>query len=115
VALNNTANYFDGPSVAQGSSGKWFASGTVTLGNTAASKIFDIKLWDGTNVVASAEVVGGTLATVYPVTVSLSGLFTSPPGNIRISARCVSDTNGKLLSSNSALGKDCTITAIKIG
>src|SRR2546426_953355 len=29
VALNNTANYFDGPSVAQGTSGTWFASGTV--------------------------------------------------------------------------------------
>jgi hypothetical protein len=30
VLLNNTANYFTGPSVAQGTSGTWFASGNVT-------------------------------------------------------------------------------------
>src|SRR5215469_1021265 len=31
VALNNITTYFDGPSVAQGSVGTWYASGTVTL------------------------------------------------------------------------------------
>ena len=35
VALNNTSNYFDGPSVAQGTSGTWFVSGTVTVEDSA--------------------------------------------------------------------------------
>src|SRR5512146_502647 len=35
VALNNISNFFDGPSVAQGTGGTWFASGTVTLTDTS--------------------------------------------------------------------------------
>lgn len=51
VPLNNTANYFDGPSVAQGTSGTWFASGTVTCKDTAGASFF-AKLWDGASVLA---------------------------------------------------------------
>lgn len=56
VLLNNTANYFDGPSIAQCSTGTWFASGTVTL-NDSATAVMQCKLWDGTTVIASAEQV----------------------------------------------------------
>lgn len=111
VAMNNTANFFDGPSVAQGTSGTWFASGTVTLTDTTNS-FFLLKLWDGTTVLASTQVL--VLSTQFPASISLSGLITSPAGNLRISVRDASSTVGKILTNASGGGKDSTVTAIRI-
>ena len=47
VALSNTGLYFDGPSVAQGTSGTWLATGTITVQGSAGADIIKIKLWDG--------------------------------------------------------------------
>ncbi len=111
VACNNTANYFDGPSVAQGTVGTWFVSGTVTVTDTAIATFF-AKLWDGTTVIAScgtflANAVGG-------VTMTLSGFITSPAGNLRISVKDSSATTGSILFNLSGNSKDSTITAIRI-
>lgn len=113
VALNNTATYFDGPSVAQGTSGTWFASGTVTLTDTAGAGTYACKLWDGTTVISSAEtgVFGG--ASSFP-TVALSGLLATPAANIRISCKDTASTSGKILFNQSGNSKDSTITAIRI-
>lgn len=111
VLLNNTANYFDGPSVAQGSSGTWFASGTVTLLDTSAAAAF-VKLWDGTTVIASC-VVG--LAAGNTDIATLSGYISNPTGNIRISVRDASNTSGKIIFNGSGNSKDSTITAVRIG
>lgn len=111
VTLNNIANYFDGPSVAQGSSGTWFASGTITLSATAATNVF-VKLWDGTNLIASCNVgVGtGTAATC----VSLSGFLAAPAGNLRISARDSTRTDTKILFNQTGNSKDSTISAVRV-
>ncbi len=111
VLLNNTANYFDGPSVAQGTAvGPWFASGTVTIFDTAAAIVF-CKLWDGTTVIASAS---NTLAASSAINTSLSGVITSPAANIRISCRDSSNTTGKILFNNTGNSKDATITAFRL-
>lgn len=112
VDLNNTANYFLGPSTAQGTSGTWFACGTVTLMATTAGSGMYVKLWDGTTVIDSA-------AAVIPVTsgyiaVTLSGFLASPAGNIRISVKDISSTDGKILFNQSGNSKDSTITAFKV-
>lgn len=113
VALNNTANYFDGPSVAQGTSGVWFAEGTVTITVPGGATEIYGKLWDGTTVVAStaAPIYTGTAVA----TISLSGYFSSPAGNIRISCRDVSRTDGSMVFNRTGNSKDCTITAVQIG
>lgn len=112
VLLNNTANYFDGPSVAQGTSGTWLASGTVTLTDTAGNAAHFAKLWDGTTVIASAAAnsVGASGLT----TISLSGFIASPAANIRISVRDTTAATGKILFNTSGNSKDATITAIRI-
>lgn len=111
VNLNNTANYFDGPSVAQGSTGTWFASGTVTITDPGTARIH-AKLWDGTTVIAA------TLCDVYAAgeycTIALSGYLTSPAGNLRISVKDVSTVNGKIIFNASGTSKDSTITALRI-
>jgi hypothetical protein len=111
VLLNNTANYFDGPSVAQGTTGTWFASGTVTLADSVISSFY-CKLWDGTTIIASTPAIednrGGG------VTASLSGFIVSPTGNIRISCRDVTSVNGVMLSNATGNSKDSTVTAFRI-
>jgi len=114
VALNNTANYFTGPTVAQGSTGTWFASGTVVVLDSAAGAIFDVKLWDGTTVIAEARVTTTAASQEQPA--SVSGFITSPASNIRISVRDVVSTNGQIrFNSNSDGSKTATITAFRIG
>lgn len=114
VALNNTSNYFDGPSVAQGTTGTWFASGTVTLTDTGASASnFYAKLWDGTTVISSATVIRTANAN-YRVSLSLSGVRASPSGNLRISVKNLDSTTAVIEANRTGEGKDSTITAIRI-
>lgn len=111
VSLNNTGSYFDGPSVAQGTSGTWFASGTVTLIDTAGGASFNVKLWDGTTVIASA---GPTTSAINQrITVSLSGSLSSPAANIRISVNDASSTSGAIKFNSSGNSKDSTLTAVR--
>jgi hypothetical protein len=112
VALSNTASYFDGPSIAQGATGTWFASGTVTLADSVTAFIY-CKLWDGTTVISSSTGVifnsGG-----YVASVSLSGYLASPAGNLRISCSDASSTGGSILFNYSGNSKDSTISAFRI-
>lgn len=112
VALSNTASYFDGPSVAQGVSGTWLATGNVVLQDTAGAAQFNAKLWDGTTVIASNTVTGDIASR--KVQLSLSGIITSPAGNIRISVNDTSSTSGKILFNSTGLSKDSTVTAVRI-
>lgn len=112
VALSVTPAFFDGPSVAQGSSGTWFASGTVTVKDTTGPSVIVAKLWDGTTVVASC--VASITATGQYASISLSGVFVKPAGNIRISVNNLTTTSGSIKSNDSGAGNDSTITAIQI-
>lgn len=112
VLLNNTANYFDGPSVAQGATGTWFVSGTVTVTDTtAATNTIDAKLWDGTTVISSSRV---TLFGNGTVTIALSGVIASPAGNLRISARDTGTTAGRIVFNATGNSKDSAIAAVRI-
>lgn len=110
VALNNVANYFDGPVVAQGTTGTWFVSGTIVVLDTAQSSII-AKLWDGTTVIASTVV---TAPANFLSTLSLSGVITSPAGNLRISARDATNATGLMKRNSSTQLLDSTITAVRI-
>lgn len=114
VALNNTSNYFDGPTVAQGTVGTWFVSGTVTVNPVNASSRTLAKLWDGTTVIASGALTyeGPAVPTVQ--TITLSGFIANPAGNLRISVRNLDSTSAEILYNQSGNGKDSTITAFRI-
>lgn len=92
VALNNTSNYFDGPSVGQGTSGTWFAIGQVTLSDTAGNASFRCKLWDGTTIVSSGAL--SWIAGTGDGSLSLSGFLATPAANIKISCRDITSTSG---------------------
>lgn len=116
VALNNTANYFDGPSIVQGSTGTWFVSGTVTLeavsGGGGLTNKWDIKLWDGTTVVASAGYLNPS--DNHRFVVALSGYLATPAGDLRISVKNETNTSAKILYNYSGNSKDSTISAFRI-
>ncbi|HEX8106706.1 MAG TPA: hypothetical protein VF516_03210 [Kofleriaceae bacterium] len=112
VSLNNTGTYFDGPSVAQGTTGTWYATGTVTLIDTAGAAAMNVKLWDGTTVIASARTTCGAASNA--MSLSLSGFIASPAANIRISVNDATSTSGAIKFNASGNSKDSTITAIRI-
>lgn len=106
-----TTAYAIGPSVAQGTTGTWYASGTVTLTDTAGAATFFCKLWDGTTVMASGAT--NIAAASASASFGLSGVITSPSGNIRI--ECKEGTaNGLMKYNTTGNSKDSTITAIRI-
>lgn len=114
VALNDIALYFDGPSIAQGTSGTWFVSGSVTVqDNTAGNNVFGVKLWDGTTVIASASpiVVGGAINRQV---ITLSGFIVAPAANLRLSVIDFTTVAGLIKFNASGLSKDSIITAIRI-
>lgn len=110
VLLNNTANYFDGPSVAQGTVGTWFVSGTITLVGNGSSNVY-VKLWDGATVIASAAVIP---SAAQNLSVSLSGVLASPAGNLRMSAKNINAVVGVIAFNATGNAKDSTITALRI-
>lgn len=112
VALNNAGLYFDGPSVAQGTSGTWFVSGTVTLQDGGNNNIFNIKLWDGTTLISSARVQ--TTTSGFTTAVALSGFLATPSGNFRISVQDTNSTTGLIKFNATGNSKDSTITAIRV-
>lgn len=112
VALNNTANYFTGPIVSQGTAGTWFASGTVTMLDTTGSSQFYAKLWDGTTVIASGAANSAGASGV--VSIALSGYLASPAADIRISVRDISNATGSILYNQTGTSKDSTLSAIRI-
>lgn len=110
VALNATSTYKDGPSVAQGATGTWFASGSVTLFNSSSDTNY-CKLWDGTTIIDS-----GGIQTLAGTTISghFSGMIASPAGNIRISCEATSTTTGNIKANNTGNNKDSTLTVFRI-
>lgn len=110
VNLNNTANYFDGPSAAQGATGTWLAVGSVTVSSPTADGMI-CKLWDGTTVAAIGV---QNLSAGFNATIALSGFLTSPAGNIRISCKDASTTSGKIVATADTVTKASTITVIRI-
>jgi hypothetical protein len=112
VSIIAAATYYDGPSVSQGTSGKWFVSGTVIVIDSGAATAIAAKLWDGTTVLASTEsfTISGT-----PLIMSLSGVISAPTANLRISVKDISNTTGRIAFNTSGNSKDSTITAIRIG
>lgn len=112
VALNNAANYFDGPSVAQGTAGTWLATGTVSLQAGATASNFKVKLHDGTTVIASCFTQ--TAGAGQVITASLSGVLATPAGNLRISVKA-SATDAVMTFNGTGNSKDSTITAVRIG
>lgn len=112
VNLTNTTLYFDGPSLAQGTTGIWLVTGNVTITN-AGGLVGSAKLWDGTTIIDSTSWSMG--AAVGSANIHLSGIITNPAANLRISVKDTVSTSGKILFNLSGNSKDSTLTAIRIG
>lgn len=112
VALNNTANYFTGPTCAQGTVGTWIAFGTVTVLDTGGAAAFIARLTDGVSIAAVGVVNSAGASQSMPVPVS--GVFVTPAGNIRINVRDVTANTGQIKFNASGDSKDSTLTVVRI-
>lgn len=114
IALNNNNGvFFDGPSVAQGTSGTWFATGAVTVRDSSSIATFYAQLTDGTTVIDSARADTGGVNQAEALT--LAGVIASPAGNLKISVRCPTNNNGIVVWNDTGLQHDSTILAMRIG
>lgn len=111
LALTANTTVASGLSLAQGSTGTWYASGTLTfLGTAGASSVY-AKLWDGTTVIDSAS--GGTPSAGFGCSVTVGGVLTNPSSNIQVTVYTAS--NGVSVKFNSSgYSKDSTLTAYRI-
>jgi hypothetical protein len=102
VALNNTANYFDGPSVSL-TAGTWLLVGAVAVQDTAGIANIAAKLWNGTTVESSGQV---TISAInYGAMIPLAGIVTAAGAETwKISARDVTSTSGKILATTTLVG-----------
>jgi len=114
VAIGTTGTWVTGPSFAQGSSGVWLAWGTVTINAGASSARVSARLTDGTNVKASTTTTWPSAITPAVISLSLSGIFANPPGDIRIQCLNADSTGGGFVCNQSGQGKDCTLNLIRI-
>lgn len=116
VVMTVGGTYYDGPTVAQGSSGTWFASGTITILPGSSGEIQHVKLWDGTTVIASAAIHTNDSTAGGGFPVSLSGYLASPAGNIRMSATTTmnANINDRIVFDSSGESMDSTISAFRV-
>jgi hypothetical protein len=96
VALNNTANFFDGPSVSLGP-GLWSIVASVCVLDGAAAAGFVAKLWDGTTVESQGQAhTAGASSTAQ---IALGGLVVVlATATWKVSVRDSTSTNGLLKS-----------------
>jgi len=111
VTMTTEGTYYDGPSVAQGTSGTWLAVGQVSVSGNAVGNYVTCKLWDGTTLIASAGIqTAGSNIDSMP----LSGMLVNPAANIKISCEDSSANGGTINSSTGAESKASTLTVIQI-
>lgn len=113
VALNNIANYFDGPSISL-AAGTWLVIGKVVVSATTIPTETYCKMWDGTNVFTSASTEN--VNATRPLTVTLAAVVTLVgTTTVKISCRNPNSTDGKIYFNQSGNSKDSDIVAVRIG
>lgn len=112
VTMTNSGTFYDGPSIAQGTSGTWFVCGTITVGNTSTLTGFNIELYDGTTTYASAVTDTNTSTLEYS-SKTLCAIVANPSGNLRLAA-AATQNNSVIKYNESSLGHDSQIQAVRI-
>jgi hypothetical protein len=112
VLLNNTGSTFDGPSMAQGTSGTWKVTGSVAVSDTAGAPNIKCKLWDGTTVISSGLAQVPSTGGFNQIT--LAGFLTSPAANIKVSCTDTATTTGVIKFNASGFSKDSWIFGERI-
>ena len=114
VTMPVTGTVYTGPQIAQGTSGTWYVSGTVTIYNPTGGDNLDVLLWDGTTFIDSAATATVSVGAGYRSVIALSGIITNPAGNLRISVRATSRGDNVIAFNRSGYTKDSTISAIRL-
>lgn len=113
VTAVGTAAFKDGPTVDVGLVGTFDVSASVLLVDTAGVAIFNVKLWDGTTIIASTRV--RTPAANQGVCVTLVGRIVNPAAALRVSAQNVTDNTGLFAFNASGASMDSGIRATRNG
>ncbi|MET4345507.1 hypothetical protein [Bradyrhizobium sp. RT9a] len=112
VSLSSIGGYFQGPSIAQGTAGIWFVTATAGVLDTSGAAGMNCRISDGITVVTSVRT--GTAGANAMTSLSLSGVITSPSGNLRLECADTTNAAGVMKFNASGNSKDTSITAVRI-
>lgn len=112
VALNNTANFIDGPSINLGTVGTWVVFSTTTVNDTGAAAAIHAKLWDGITVIDAC--ITSVAVTNRHNSFTLVGLITAPAAPVKTSVKDATNTSGVIIFNATGTSKDTTIIAVRI-
>lgn len=114
TALNNST-YTNGPIIAQGTTGTWYVTGTVTLTDSATTALISCKIFDTvttTNILSSvaehAQVAG------LNSSVSMSGFLATPGGSIALACKSSAAATSSMVFNASGNSKDSTLTGFRV-
>lgn len=113
VAMGTAGTFTDGPSMAQGATGVWAVSGTVSFVSSSGVAIVACKLWDGTNVINSGFQTTSGTGVVGNMTISGNSVA-NPPGNIKITCKDTTSNNTSFQFNTSGLSRDSNISGHRI-
>jgi hypothetical protein len=117
VALNNTANFFNGPNTGSiGANGQtWLILATGTVRDTAGSAVCAARIHDGTNGLAGYALVTGAINFEVSFNLQLVVALTAAT-TFTLQARDSSSTSGQLLTTGSLspANRATSITAVRL-
>ena len=118
VALNNTANWFDGPNTGSiGANGQtWLILAHAAVTNTAGVSFIEIAIYDGTNYLTDIGAQNFAANAITPVSTGVVASLTAAT-TFTLRARDSISTAGKLLTSGGATAvsnKATKITAVRL-
>lgn len=115
VNLDNTANYFTGPTIANPGSGTFLVVAHATTNDlTSGGVAMYARLTDGTTVFASGVATPNPAGSAQASTIELSGVITNPAGALKMEVRDATTTAGTIFADATGNGKDTAITWIRI-
>lgn len=118
VALNNVANFFNGPNTGSiGANGQtWWITATAFFADTAGAAVVEAAIFNGAAYIADAT--SAVYLANVGVTITLDAIVTlSAPATFTLRAKDQSSTSGLLLTTGNTTGianKATSITAVRL-
>lgn len=113
VALNNTANYFVGPTITLPSTGTWVIFGYATLVDTAGAAAFIARLARSSTIFASSR--NTSTGASNPTTIAIGAIISGTAADvINFECRDSASTSGLIAYDNSGNAKDSAMFGFRI-
>lgn len=114
VTLTTAGTYYDGPTVSQGTTGKFFFLAQASCKNSTGSSPFAARVTDGTTVFGNSSIVYNTSAGARVPAIAF-GIATNPVADLKLQAADLANNGTKMVFNDSGAGHDSYLLVARIG